>query len=117
LTTSARRVADEQLLECLRAHPTAGVCELAALLGVGHPSVSRRTTRLKTIGRVDRVEGRWVVEARYVPKTIWIKHVNTFLRRRLTTWGEPVENQGNSREPAAAPHPKYGARHGSLALR
>jgi hypothetical protein len=62
LTKAERKAADGRLLDALRSHPAAKVSEIAALVDVGRTNVSQRLGRLKALGWVDSIDGRWVVE-------------------------------------------------------
>jgi hypothetical protein len=57
-----RRAADDKLMALMREQPRAGVRQLARALGLSHSCVSRRITRLKAAGRVDRVDERWAID-------------------------------------------------------
>jgi hypothetical protein len=57
-----RKRADERLLALMADEPGFGVRALARALGLTHPCVSRRITRLKQIGMVSRDDDRWQVE-------------------------------------------------------
>jgi hypothetical protein len=47
--------------------------------------VSRRVTRLKALGLVDHVEGRWAFETPKPPKGgPWVRPVNLYARRETT---------------------------------
>jgi len=55
-TVIRSNVADDRLIAAMRENSHAGVCELAELLGLSCPDVSRRIARLKALGVVDYVD-------------------------------------------------------------
>jgi hypothetical protein len=63
VSREACKLADDRLLALIAERPTAGVRALAQGLGMSHPAISRRLARLKAMGVVDRVGGRWRLEA------------------------------------------------------
>jgi hypothetical protein len=61
ITKAAREASDVRLMALMAERPKARVIELAAALGVSHPCVSRRATRLKMAGLVSLGPSGWVV--------------------------------------------------------
>jgi hypothetical protein len=62
VSKEANQLADQRLLAVVAEFPTLGVRKLAELVGVSHPCISRRISRLKQVGIVARVDGEWQVE-------------------------------------------------------
>jgi hypothetical protein len=79
-TLAARKPADHRLMAMMRSQPEAGVRQLAAMVGVSHPCVSRRIARLKALGMVDHDGGAWAVEAPAAPTVPWMRGIGDFVR-------------------------------------
>jgi hypothetical protein len=89
LSPAERRGADARLMALMRKRPNAGVRQLAGEIGMTHSCVSRRLTRLKTLGAVDHDGGGWTVEAPAQPNQPWIRGIDAFMRRD-TSDGAPA---------------------------
>jgi hypothetical protein len=79
-TKEARRIADEKLFALMRERPKAGLRQLAALLGVTHPVLSRRIQRLKTKGLAERSDEGWEVTAP-VKCAKWVLPLSAYQRQ------------------------------------
>jgi len=85
-TKAAREAADHRLVTLMRQRPGAGVRELAALIGMSHPCVSRRVARLKLLGMIDHDSGLWSIEAPFTPRTVWVRPISAFVKPREEHW-------------------------------
>jgi hypothetical protein len=63
VSANDNRAADARLMALMAEQPEAGVRQLAAMLGVSHPAISRRIGKLKAIGMASRDDGQWLVDA------------------------------------------------------
>jgi hypothetical protein len=61
-SAAASKLVDAKLLDLMRLRPEAGVRALATMLNVAHSGISRRLTKWKQAGVVDRVNGAWTIE-------------------------------------------------------
>jgi hypothetical protein len=62
LSRKARKIADHKVMALMIERPTATVSQMAAMLGISHPSISRRIARLRSAGVIGCGEDGWEVE-------------------------------------------------------